>query len=32
MFESTNLVLEDNNENKFDDLIIAIIKDKEEEE
>ena len=32
MFESTNLILDDNNQNKFDDLIIAIIKQKEENE
>lgn len=26
MFESTNWVLEDNNENKFDELVLAVVK------
>ena len=29
MFESTQLILEDNNANKFDDLVLAIVKENE---
>lgn len=30
MFESCGWVLEDNNENKYDDLILAVVKPKQE--
>jgi len=32
MFEWSNWIMEDNNENKFDELILAVVKAKQEEE